>query len=133
VVDLTTFRPSAWINASVVGDENQYSCIISDTGTAEFERDDGKKEVKLIVHFEGDDRALVLNKGNEQVLRELYGSVNTEEWHGKPIGVRNEPTQQMDGSIKGGVKLRRVEHLMNPIVGPPGTHPDSTGEDNLPF
>ncbi len=46
------------------------------------EFDDGKK---LIIHFEGKDKALVCNKTNSSIIAEVLGSDDTDEWEGKKI------------------------------------------------
>lgn len=44
--------------------------------------DDGKK---LIIHFEGKDKALVANKTNSAIIAEVLGSSDTDDWEGKKI------------------------------------------------
>lgn len=44
--------------------------------------DDGKK---LILHFVGKDRALIMNKTNANICAEVLGSSDTEDWEGKRI------------------------------------------------
>jgi len=44
----------------------------------------GNGEMKPVVNFMGSSKALVLNKTNGSVLRELYGA-NTADWRGKTI------------------------------------------------
>ena len=44
--------------------------------------DDGKK---LIIHFEGKDKALVCNKTNASIIEEVLGSDDTDVWEGKRI------------------------------------------------
>ncbi len=44
--------------------------------------DDGNK---LIVHFEGKDKALVCNKTNSSIIAEVLGSDDTDDWEGKRI------------------------------------------------
>ena len=46
------------------------------------EFDDGKK---LIIHFEGKDKALVCNKTNASIITEITGSDDTDDWGGKQI------------------------------------------------
>lgn len=46
------------------------------------EFDDGKK---LIVHFEGKEKALVCNKTNAAIITECTGSDDTDDWEGKTI------------------------------------------------
>lgn len=54
--------------------------IIESVEVKEF--DDGKK---LIVHFQGKDKALVCNKTNAAIISECVGSDDTDDWEGKPI------------------------------------------------
>lgn len=44
--------------------------------------DDGKK---LILHFEGKDKALVCNKTNASIIEEVLGSGDTDDWEGKSV------------------------------------------------
>lgn len=44
--------------------------------------DDGKK---LIIHFEGKDKALVCNKTNASIIEEVLGSGDTDDWEGGRI------------------------------------------------
>jgi hypothetical protein len=45
--------------------------------------DDGKK--KLVLHFHGKDKTLVLNVTNANTVQELLGSDDTDDWLGKRI------------------------------------------------
>jgi hypothetical protein len=45
--------------------------------------DDGKK--KLVLHFHGKDKTLVLNVTNANMVQELLGSDDTDDWLGKRI------------------------------------------------
>lgn len=53
---------------------------ISDVEVKDF--DDGKK---ILLHFEGKDKALVANKTNCSIIEEVLGSDDTDDWVGKSI------------------------------------------------
>jgi hypothetical protein len=78
---------------------------------------DGEKPV---LHFDGKDRGLVLNKTNASMIAELYGD-STEDWVGKVIEIYPDKT-----SFQG----RIVDCLRVRGVAPP---PSEGGEEEPPF
>lgn len=53
---------------------------ISEVEVKQF--DDGKK---VLIHFEGKDKALVANKTNCSIIEEVLGSDDTDDWIGKQV------------------------------------------------
>lgn len=88
---------------------------------------------KPVILFAGTDKGLVLNKTNGRMIAVLLGSDDTDDWIGKEVGLGTVWTQNMQGDPVKGVRVKPVDELKDPIHGPPGVHPDSSADDDLPF
>jgi hypothetical protein len=71
--------PSKFLKASDLQDKN-VEVIMS---TVDFE-DIGDTDRKPVLHFQGKNRGLVLNKTNSRTIAAAYGD-HTEAWNGKPV------------------------------------------------
>ena len=63
--------------------------------------EDGKK---LIIHFEGKDKALVANKTNASIITEITGSDDTDDWIGKRIQLCTRKVE-MSGKLVPAIRL----------------------------
>lgn len=99
------------------------------------EFDDGKK---LIIHFEGKDKALVCNKTNASIIEEVLGSSNTEEWEGKRIVLTTKKVE-FQGKLVPAIRvLLNDEQPRQQAPAPPPKRPPAdpdldTPEDDIPF
>ena len=56
---------------------------ISGVSMTEFE-DNGKKESKAVIHFEGKEKGMVMNKTNAMTIAAAYGD-DTDNWPGQKV------------------------------------------------
>lgn len=70
-------------------------------------------ERKLLVHFRGMDKPLVLNKVNQESLKEIVGTpenpnAETDDWVGVKVCLYVDPNVMYGGKRVGGVRVRPV-------------------------
>jgi hypothetical protein len=66
-----------------------------------------KIDTKIALYFEEDPRGLVLNKVNGRECEKLFGSDDSDDWHGKKIELYFDPTVTMMGRTCGGIRVRQ--------------------------
>ena len=92
-------------------------------------KSDGKTEKKLVAHFAGKDKGLVLNRTNADTLNEIFGTDDYEEWTG-PI-VLFPDTTKFGGKTVPCVRLRA--NVGNAPPPPPEPDPVPVTDDDIPF
>ena len=92
---------------------------ISNVDLMEFDQD-GKKQRKLILEFEGKEKKLACNKTNARTIGSMLGD-ETDNWIGKEIVLYNDPNVSMGDQIVGGIRVR---------YSPPGM---DELDDDIPF
>ena len=73
---------SNWLKAADL-QKQKHRAVISDVQMREMEQD-GKKQRKLELHFQGKDKTLLLNKTNCDTISYIHGP-DTDAWLGKEI------------------------------------------------
>jgi len=66
---------------------------------------DNGNEMKNVVHFQGNVKPMILNKGNAVMLTEAYGD-DSIGWHGKPVEIYLDPNVMFGGKRVGGLRVR---------------------------
>ncbi len=61
---------------------------------------------KLILYFDGLDQGLVCNKININVLIDVLGSDETDDWIGRDIELYVDPSVMFGGKRVGGIRVR---------------------------
>ena len=69
---------------------------------------DDKKEKKLVMSFEEDDRGCTLGSVRYDQAAEIFGTRNTDEWIGKQIQLVFDPSVKFAGKRVGGIAFRAV-------------------------
>ena len=95
---------------------------IGKVDVAELKEKDGTTKRKYIVYFEGEDKALVLNKTNAQKLAQAVGKDRTK-W----VGLTVQLYAEMTSLGKEGVRLRPLRPAATVVK------PDSELNDFVPF
>ena len=93
-------------------------------------KSDGKTEKKLVAHFVGKDKGLVLNRTNADTLNEIFGTDDYDEWTG-PI-VLFPDTTKFGGKTVPCVRLRSNNGSV-PVAPPPPVDPEPVTDDDIPF
>lgn len=80
---------------------------------------DSGKEMKATLHFQGDIKPMILNKGNATTISETYGD-DSDAWLGKTIEVFADPGVMFGGKKVGGLRVRvpsqQQQHTPAPIT-----------------
>jgi hypothetical protein len=84
---------------------------------------DGATKRKYVVHFEGEERGLPLNKTNALRLAQAFGKDRTK-WVGRPVELYSE----MTSLGKEGVRLRPLQPKQTPPA-----QPDPDLDDAIPY
>jgi hypothetical protein len=84
------------------------SVVIEDVST-----DDGK-EKRPVMHFDGDHKPMIINRGNWTVLEEAYGD-DSDDWEGKPVEVYVDPNVMFGSKRVGGLRVRIPEQARQPV------------------
>lgn len=96
-------------------------------------KEDEKPENKFVLFFKETDKGLVLNTTNGNLIAEITGSPDLDEWEGKKIVLFNDMSVYYAGKKTGGVRARA------PKAGAKGKEaepePELTDEDldSIPF
>ena len=78
-----------------------------------FGRED-ESEKKAVVYFVGIEKGLVLNRINSDILKELSGTDETDDWNALNCVLYVDPNVQFGGKRVGGVRIKAVE--ADPVV-----------------
>jgi hypothetical protein len=91
-------------------------------------------DLKPVLFFIGQEKGMVLNKGNAQTISEAYGE-NTEGWQGKQIVIYFNPDVMYAGKRTGGIRVRKPKVASKPAPAPEPapTTVDEDMSDEIPF
>lgn len=91
-------------------------------------------EKKPVLWFTGKDRGLVLNKTNANAITDLFGTDETEDWHGRYITIYPTKTD-FQGKRVDCIRVAPTQHGQQPkpAVPPPPADEFQAGDDDVPF
>ena len=95
----------------------------------EIKGGDGKAERKLVAHFAGKDKGLVLNRTNADSLAEIFGTEDYDQWTGLVV-------LYPDMTSFGGKRVPCVRIKQNAGAAPPPPPPVDDApltDDDIPF
>jgi len=69
-------------------------------------KEDQPAEMKHVLYFEEEEKGLVLNSTNAQLIAAITKSEETDDWDGKQIVLFNDPSVSYAGKITGGIRVR---------------------------
>jgi hypothetical protein len=107
----------------------------------------GSSEKKLVAHFVGKDKAMIINRTNAEALEAITGTDDFAGWVGHPVVLYVDPSIKFGSKLVGGLRIRAVQQAAPPArpfaVQPPpppylppmqtvATGPDIT-DDDIPF
>jgi hypothetical protein len=75
--------------------------------SVEFENINAASDRKLVMHFQGKERGLIVNKTNANRLAHMFGP-DTNDWIGKEIILRAE-TVEFQGKMVEGIRVKLVK------------------------
>jgi hypothetical protein len=92
------------------------------------DQESGKEESKLVVHFAGKDKGLILNRTNADALNELFGTDDYDQWRGM-VQLFVDPNVKFGNRTVAGLRIRGVgQHAATP---PPP--PVVVTDEDIPF
>lgn len=99
------------------------------------DNDSGKTEKKLIAHFLGKEKTLILNRTNCEALEVICGTDDYQSWAGRAVVLFCDPTVKFGGKTVGGLRIRAVPNGAKPVPPPPPVDDmvDDDDVDPLPF
>lgn len=107
---------------------------IAHVGPEEVKDENGKMEKKLLMHFVGKDKALILNRTNCEAVEAILGTDDYEAWIGAKVILFTDPTVKFGGKTVGGLRIRAdAPSKPVPPPPPPPVEDDIVDEDPIPF
>ena len=106
-MNFNELHPSRFLNAASVED-GDLTLTIDRITMEEFDDRDhpGKKQDKPVIYFRDALQGLVLNKGNAQMIAQMYGP-ETDHWAGKRI-ILYKNVEMVMGQMKPVIRVRYV-------------------------
>jgi hypothetical protein len=120
--------PSKYLKANDLQDRN-VSVIMSHVAL----EDVGDNERKPVLHFQGKNKGLVLNKTNSRVIAAAYGD-DTDDWDGKPLVLFPAMVDFRGDSVEA-IRLRAPKQKDTPkqVVREEAENPAAGLDDEIPF
>jgi hypothetical protein len=89
------------------------------------------QELKWCVHFKEVEKPMVLNSTNGQIIAQITGSQETDDWAGHKVVLYHDPSVSFGGKLVGGIRCRAPRGPANPTK--PVTQPAMPVEEDEPF
>ncbi len=90
-------------------------------------------EMKWCLTFQDLDKPLVLNSTNIQLCEKVFGSDDTDFWHGKRLVLYTDPNVSFQGKLVGGIRVRAPKPTAPAPLPVPVPVPVSDQDDDIPF
>jgi len=88
------------------------------------------EELRWTMEFKECEKPLVLNSTNGQLIAQITGSEESDDWIGAKVVLYDDPTISFRGKITGGIRVRAPKPgSVAPVDEPGATEP----EEDLPF
>lgn len=68
---------------------------------------DSGPEEKWVLYFEEEEKGMVLNSTNAQIIAQFSGERNSDLWGGIQLVAYDEPNVSMGGKLVGGIRVRQ--------------------------
>jgi len=65
-------------------------------------------KLKLVVHFKEAEKGLVCNRINREILAEISGSSETDDWPGTKVQLYFKPDVEFGGKRVGGIRIQEI-------------------------
>src|SRR5687767_13872717 len=93
------------------------------------DQDSGKDEPKLIAHFTGRDKGLILNRTNADALNAIFGTDDYDYWKGV-VQLFVDPNVRFGNKTVAVLRIRAANGQVAPVAPPPVT---AVTDDDIPF
>lgn len=98
-------KESAYLKKEDFGTQGK-NMVIERLDSTDVSAKDQPEEMKHIIFFQGIEKGMVLNWTNIQLIAQVVGSEETDNWSGKQINLYEDPTISFGGKIVGGIRVR---------------------------
>tara|TARA_R110000787_G_scaffold143470_2_gene257092 strand:+ start:533 stop:922 length:390 start_codon:yes stop_codon:yes gene_type:complete len=103
-----TFFPSAYLRAADLENApDTVGVVIAGLSVEAVTNNDGKEERLPVLHFNGTEKGLILNRTNADTVAGLHGP-NVEAWTGKRIGLFIQRGVKAFGGIHDVIRIRNT-------------------------
>ena len=106
-MDLDDFRNSTYLTQRDVDKLSPIERRVT-VDRIEAEKVGEEKSLKLVTYFTTLDKGLVTNMTNGEVLAEIAGSTDTDDWRGAHVEIYVDPNVVFAGERRGGIRLRPI-------------------------
>lgn len=94
---------------------------------------DSGPEDKWILYFDEEEKGMVLNSTNAQIIAQFSGERNSDNWHGIKVVAYDDPNVSMGGKLVGGIRVRAPKPGSVPPPQQPSTPTTPDADDSIPF
>jgi len=101
-------------------------------------KEGAESEYRWAIYFKEEDKPLILNSTNGQIIAKITGQDEMNDWIGHKIVLYHDPTVSFGGKLVGGIRVRapRNAKAAAPAPKPAPEEPrdfDPNNDDGLPF
>jgi F0F1-type ATP synthase alpha subunit len=130
--DISQMTKSSYLKRSDLGKGKLLT--INRCVAEELEGDNGT-EKKWVLHFDEEEKGMVLNVTNAQIIAQFTNERNSDNWRGVKVVAYDDPNVSMGGKLVGGIRVRAPKPGSVPAPAPAPTAPEATdiGPDEIPF
>lgn len=97
------------------------------------DQESGKEEQKLVAHFSGKDKGLILNRTNADALNAIFGTDDYDYWKGV-VQLFVDPNVRFGNRTVQGLRIRATAGVQQATPPAPAvTAPVNVTDDDIPF
>lgn len=100
---ISELRESRFLKKEEVG--NGMMVTIRDCYQENVAKQGAPEELKWVLAFNEIDKPMVLNSVNGQLIAQITGSENSEDWNDAQIELYNDPNIMFGGKLTGGIRV----------------------------
>jgi hypothetical protein len=119
-------------------------CTVKSVEHLNVSKEGAPAEMKWCLLVEEQEKPLVLNSTNGQIIAQITGSEDTDAWKGHKIVLYHDPSISFSGKLVGGIRVRAPRNQPAkpkpvPPAAPPtvpnnnGIVPGDANESDIPF
>lgn len=96
---------------------------------------DEAPEMKWCLHFSEIEKPVVLNRTNSELVAQITGERNSDNWGGHKVVLYDDPTISFGGKLVGGIRVRAPRNKTAPAPSKPPVSelPEDEDPDDVPF
>ena len=105
-MNIDSMKQSRFLTKDDFGLQGKLVTIRGDVAQVNVAQEGDPEEHKFLLFFDEFEKGMVLNSINSQIIAQITGSKDTENWNGHKLVVFNDPTVIMKGKLTGGIRVR---------------------------